>query len=69
MPDKLPLTRQTALQTVAEALDRVRYGEIIIKVVDGRPEWIEIHEKTRLSAEGETPWPRESPKYPRQRTR
>ena len=49
MPDKSPLTRQTALTKVAEALDRVRYGEIIIKVVDGKPEWVEVHEKTRVT--------------------
>ncbi len=49
MPDNTPLTRQTALAKVAEALDRVRYGEIVIKVVDGKPEWVEVHEKTRVT--------------------
>ena len=49
MPDKTPLTRQTTLAKITEALDRVRYGEIIIKVVDGKPEWVEVHEKTRVT--------------------
>lgn len=49
MPDKTPLTRQTVLNQVNEALHRVRYGEIIIKVVDGKPEWVEVHEKTRVT--------------------
>jgi hypothetical protein len=43
-----PLNRAAALQKVAEALNRVQYGEIVIKVVDGRPQWVEVHEKTRV---------------------
>ena len=42
------LTRETALDKVAQALDRVRYGEIVVKVVNGRPEWVEVHEKMRV---------------------
>ncbi|NMP24622.1 DUF2292 domain-containing protein [Sulfobacillus harzensis] len=48
MPDKVPLTRQTALAKAAEALKRIQYGEVVIKVVDGEPEWVEVHEKTRV---------------------
>lgn len=47
MPE--PISRESALQKVAEALERLQYGEIVIKVVNGRPEWVEVHEKTRVS--------------------
>lgn len=42
------LTRETAWDKITQALDRVRYGEIVIKMVDGQPQWVEIHEKMRM---------------------
>lgn len=45
----VPISREAALQKVAEALQRLQYGEIVVKVVNGRPEWVEVHEKTRVN--------------------
>ena len=48
MPDKSHLTPDIVLQQVAEALKRLTYGEVVIKVEAGRPVWVEVHEKTRV---------------------
>lgn len=53
MPDLAPLhacqfSTETVVTHVTEALGRLRHGEIVIKVVDGKPVWVEVHEKTRI---------------------
>ncbi len=35
-------------QVVQDALKRMKYGEIVIKVEQGQPVWVEVHEKTRV---------------------
>ncbi len=37
---------------VCEALDKVAYGEIVIKVEQHQPVWLELHEKIRIVTGG-----------------
>lgn len=48
MSDRCSLPSDVVLQRVTEALNRVQYGEIVIKVEAGRSVWVEVHEKTRV---------------------
>ena len=45
---KSMLSREEVLTEVTKALEAVQYGEIIIKMENGKPIWIDIHEKKRV---------------------
>jgi len=44
------IDRQRLFAQLCDALDKVRYGEVLIKVEDHRAVWMELHEKIRMVA-------------------
>ena len=46
--DKKSLSISEALRRVEEALKSIRYGEIIIKVQNGKPVWVDKYERERV---------------------
>lgn len=41
-------TTDKTLEAVKKALDEVKYGEIIIKMQDGKPVWVDKYERERV---------------------
>lgn len=41
-------TTEEALEAVKKALEEVKYGEIIIKMQDGNPVWVDKYERERV---------------------
>ena len=39
---------EQALQRVRKGLEQIRYGEIVIKVENGKPVWVDKHERERV---------------------
>lgn len=48
MDDKTKSAREEAIKKVREALEQMRYGEVIIKVNDGVPVYVDKHERVRV---------------------
>lgn len=44
----IQMSKQEAIKRVEAALDTMRYGEIIIKVQDGRPLYVDKYERERI---------------------
>jgi len=42
------IDRQTLFARLCDALDKVQYGQIIIKVEDHKAVWLEAHTKERI---------------------
>jgi hypothetical protein len=42
-------TTDKTLEAVKKALDIVKYGEIIIKMQDGKPVWVDKYERERVA--------------------
>ena len=42
------LSRQDALRLVAEAMDKVRFGEIIVKMQGGKPVFVDVQYRERV---------------------
>lgn len=41
-------TTEKTLEAVKKALEEVKYGEIIIKMQDGNPVWVDKYERERV---------------------
>lgn len=39
---------EKALQNVRKGLEQIRFGEIIVKVENGKPIWVDKHERERV---------------------
>ena len=48
MATNQPLSKDEALRRVAQALDTLQFGEITIKVEQGKPIWVDVHERYRV---------------------
>lgn len=42
------MSKDQVLRLVSKALDRIQYGEIIIKVQGGKPIWVDRYERERV---------------------
>lgn len=42
------ISKQEVLRRVAQALDQIQFGEIVIKVQGGKPIWVDKHERERV---------------------
>lgn len=43
-----PISHEEALRRVAEALKTLRFGEITVKVEQGKTIWVDVHERYRV---------------------
>ncbi len=46
--EAIALTIGQTLQKVRKALEQMGYGEVIIKVENGKPIWVDKHERERV---------------------
>ncbi len=44
----LEISIDQALQKVRKGLEQIKYGEIVIKVENGKPIWVDKHERERV---------------------
>lgn len=49
MDDKTKIAREETIKRVREALEQMRYGEIIIKVSNGVPVYVDKQERVRVT--------------------
>ncbi len=44
----ISLSIEETLQRVRKGLEQIKYGEIVIKVENGKPIWVDKHERERV---------------------
>jgi hypothetical protein len=49
LDDKTKIAREETIKRVREALEQMRYGEIIIKVSNGVPVYVDKQERVRVT--------------------
>ena len=48
IPVPVGMSIEQALNKVRKGLEQIRYGEIVVKVENGKPIWVDKHERERV---------------------